>query len=70
MRPEDFKRYKPEVMRSSASTGKRAEKIGLEGYYKEWRTYQISDHKPMWVRLRTNDSSMYLEKLKKAAGLP
>jgi len=27
----------------------------------DWRTYQLSDHKPMWVRLNTNDSRAYLE---------
>jgi hypothetical protein len=29
-----------------------------------WRTYQFSDHKPMWVRLSTNDSRAYLENMK------
>ena len=32
--------------------------------YKDWRTYQMSDHQPLWVRLKVNDSEAYLEKLK------
>lgn len=32
-------------------------------YYREWRTWQISDHQPLWVRLDADDSDEYLEKL-------
>jgi endonuclease/exonuclease/phosphatase family metal-dependent hydrolase len=32
--------------------------------YSDWRTYQLSDHQPLWVRLKVNDSGAYLEKLK------
>jgi endonuclease/exonuclease/phosphatase family metal-dependent hydrolase len=51
---------------AAASTGNGSSKTGaeLERYYLDWRTYQMSDHKPMWVRLRTNDSAAYLERLK------
>ena len=35
----------------------------LEDYYLDWRTYQFSDHNPMWVRLRVNDSADYLQRL-------
>ncbi len=37
--------------------------IKPEDYYKEWRTWQISDHQPLWVRLDADDSDEYLEKL-------
>lgn len=30
-------------------------------YYKEWRTFQMSDHLPMWVELKINHSQEYLE---------
>jgi len=33
----------------------------LRDYYLDWRTYQFSDHLPMWIQLRVNDSSSYLE---------
>ena len=32
-------------------------------YYLEWRTYQFSDHLPLWVRLKVDDSAKYLESL-------
>jgi endonuclease/exonuclease/phosphatase family metal-dependent hydrolase len=32
-------------------------------YYMDWRTYQFSDHLPLWVRLKVNDSGKYLEGL-------
>jgi exonuclease III len=30
-------------------------------YYRDWRTYQMSDHNLMWVRLKVNDSLTYLD---------
>ena len=36
--------------------------------YPTWRTYQMSDHLPMWVELSTDLSRDYLEGLAKAAG--
>lgn len=39
--------------------------ITPEAYYKEWRTWQLSDHQPLWVRLGVDDSDKYLEKLEK-----
>ena len=35
----------------------------LRDYYLDWRTYQFSDHLPMWIQLRVNDSSSYLERM-------
>ena len=37
-----------------------------EKYYPDWRTYQLSDHNPLWVRLRVNKSESYLKRLKGA----
>jgi len=34
-----------------------------EAFYREWRTWQISDHQPLWVRLRADDSNNYLDSL-------
>ncbi len=33
-------------------------------YYKDWRTYQLSDHNPLWVRLKVNQSDDYLKRLR------
>jgi len=32
-------------------------------YYGQWRTYQMSDHFPMWVELEIDYSDKYLEKI-------
>jgi hypothetical protein len=29
-------------------------------YYRDWRTYQVSDHLPMWIELETDFSEQYL----------
>jgi len=36
----------------------------VDKYYHDWRTYQLSDHSPLWVRLRINESEDYLQGLK------
>ncbi len=41
-----------------------ARKKDLEKYFLEWRTYQFSDHAPLWVRLKVDDSAKYLESLR------
>lgn len=39
---------------------------GQRQYYeKEWRTFQMSDHLPMWVELKVDFSDRYLEALRK-----
>ncbi len=37
----------------------------FEKYYEDWRTYQLSDHNPLWVRLQVNESQDYLDRLRK-----
>lgn len=34
-----------------------------EAYFRKWRTWQLSDHQPLWVRLRADDSVKFLESL-------
>jgi hypothetical protein len=31
-------------------------------YYRDWRTFQMSDHLPMWVELKIDYSDEYLER--------
>lgn len=38
---------------------------GRRNYYRKWRTYQMSDHNPLWVELETDFSAAYLEALLK-----
>jgi endonuclease/exonuclease/phosphatase family metal-dependent hydrolase len=34
-----------------------------EEFFEDWRTWQLSDHQPLWVRLHANDSDNYLRSL-------
>ncbi len=45
--------------------GKDKQAASLIKYYKgNWRTYQLSDHKPMWVRIKSNAAASYLAGLR------
>jgi len=48
------------------SRGKARDAAGKRRYYRDWRTYQMSDHLPMWVELSTDFSARYLKE--KAGG--
>lgn len=38
-------------------------KAGEHGNYKDWRTYQMSDHLPMWIELRVDFSREYINRI-------
>jgi len=62
---EQFDSYK-DFVREKTSAGRNAsDEDELRSAYQSWRTYQFSDHFPMWVRLQTDGSSPYLERLLK-----
>ena len=64
-RDSDFETYKEDMLRIS-SEAKRLEENELEKYYKDkWRTFQISDHKIMWVELQIDFSEEYLKDRRK-----
>jgi len=54
----DFEEFRAALRASPNGDDKPEEK--LRGYYTTWRTYQMSDHKPMWVRIRSNEADNYL----------
>ncbi len=62
-REEDLPQYLPDLMKTK--TGKKKSPLEMPDYYDKWKTYQMSDHKPLWVRLQINNSEAYLEGLKK-----
>jgi len=39
-----------------------------KGTFNNWRTFQMSDHLPMWIELRVDFSREYLESL--STGIP
>jgi endonuclease/exonuclease/phosphatase family metal-dependent hydrolase len=52
-RKEDETVYKAEMSKSKLKT------------FKEWKTYQMSDHLPLWIEFKVDFSENYLNKLKK-----
>ncbi len=58
----EFELYK-DVVKTKTTAGKKATTItALKKAYRQWRTYQFSDHYPMWVRLKTDSSDSYLKR--------
>jgi endonuclease/exonuclease/phosphatase family metal-dependent hydrolase len=58
-REEDLPAYLPLMQQDSA-----AEAANPAKYFRKWRTWQISDHMPMWIELRTDFSDAYLKSLR------
>ncbi len=58
---EDMETYRP--MFADKIAGK-TEKQAESYYLSTWRTFQMSDHLPLWVELKIDFSNPYLEKLK------
>lgn len=66
-RLEDEKTYASEMGSAykKSSKGKVRDAKGKTKYYKTyWRTFQMSDHLPMWIEIKTDFSREYLEELK------
>lgn len=59
----DFNYYKPVLDKLKADGKTKAKNMDM-AYYKKWRTYQMSDHLPMWVELKIDFSKQYLEEIK------
>ncbi len=60
-RPEDMETYRHLFAdKIAGKTEKQAESY----YLSSWRTFQMSDHLPLWVELKIDFSNPYLEKLR------
>lgn len=58
-RDEDFVKYQP-VVTSKDEDGKPIDPDKAEKHYQSWRTWQMSDHLPIWVELEVDFSDDYL----------
>lgn len=58
--PGQFALYGADAEKSPNGRGLAGE--ALKDYYLDWRTYQFSDHMPMWVRIEVNDSDSFLKR--------
>ena len=69
-RPEDEAAFAPDMgdAYSKAKTGAVRSDKDRTSYYLDWRTFQVSDHFPMWIELKTDFSREYLQRKRKAGG--
>lgn len=58
----DFYEHVYRLDDEDAYTQERTEKPGRS--FKDWRTYRMSDHLPMWIELSIDDGDAYLDSLK------
>ena len=65
-KPSQIGDYIAAMDKTSALNGSRYQG-DHEKYFRDWRTYQLSDHNPLWVRLKVNRSEDYLNDLKEGA---
>ncbi len=65
---DDLSLYENAMTRSVEKKFKSSKKPGT--FFREWRTFQISDHLPLWVELRTNFAEAYLAKAMRACQSP
>lgn len=58
--PAQRQDYVAQMAEATSSDNKGALK-DPQAYFEKWRTWQMSDHFPLWVRLKVNDSTEYLQ---------
>ncbi len=63
LKPSHAANYLEEMKKSDNAEGQTDDQL-KNTYFKKWRTYQFSDHNPMWVRLRTDNSTDYLDRMR------
>jgi endonuclease/exonuclease/phosphatase family metal-dependent hydrolase len=63
-RPEDEQMYGDDMGKAYTETkeGKERDKSARTRYYKDWRTYHMSDHLPLWIELQIDFGKQYLSK--------
>lgn len=58
---EQLAEYEPQMRKNRSAADKTGAK--LEAYYRQWLTWQLSDHRPLWVRLPVDQSGPYLDRM-------
>lgn len=60
--PKDAEKYRSAMERSAPEKLAKASASAkdLEKFYRQWRTFQLSDHLPLWVELKTDFADAYL----------
>ncbi len=58
---DQFPAYKAQVEATPNAKHHKDKAGDMQDYYLDWRTYQFSDHAPLWVRLPVDDAATYLK---------
>jgi len=60
--PDEAQKYRSAMERSAPEKFKKASASAkaLDKFYRQWRTFQVSDHLPLWVELQTDFADAYL----------
>lgn len=59
----DREKSNEEKRKKAEAKGKEPKLTTPEEAFEHWRTWELSDHQPLWVRLKANDSDNYLKRL-------
>ncbi|WP_018896460.1 endonuclease/exonuclease/phosphatase family protein [Rhizobium sp. 2MFCol3.1] len=62
-RDSDIDIYKGSIPAEDPETDKKFKATTLEARYKKWRTWQMSDHVPLWIQIETDFSDDYLREV-------
>lgn len=63
-RDDDLLLYDPLLPAKDPETGKAMDRAAL---YRKWRTWQMSDHHPLWIEIATDFADHYLRKIAEPA---
>jgi endonuclease/exonuclease/phosphatase family metal-dependent hydrolase len=58
--PDDIALYKSVMPKKDPESGRRA--ADVQALYRKWRTWQMSDHRPLWIEIETDFSEDYLKR--------
>ena len=61
MTASDWRSYESDA--KATPNGKDKTGNALKTYFRSWKTYQLSDHNPLWARIHVNASGEYLDGL-------
>ena len=64
MKDSQWKTYKPEMQKTTTGKKLKTDTEFRKYFVNEWRTYHLSDHKPLWVRIPIDQSEGYLKSIR------
>jgi endonuclease/exonuclease/phosphatase family metal-dependent hydrolase len=62
-RDDDIEIYSEQIPAEDPETDKKFKATTIEARYRKWRTWQMSDHVPLWIEIGTDFSDDYLREL-------